>query len=194
MKSRFSLAVVWFVLVAVAVIGRLWQPTWQGQPLWNVTPMAGVALAAGAVFPNAVVAASVPLVALGVSNLVLPAYGSFSMGLIVFAAMTWPVFLGKIARSGKWLPILGGALATSLVFFVTTNFACWALTSMYPQSFEGLIACFSAALPFYRLMPVGDLVWTTAIFTGLKLCGLVPSGMCVIAQSSQRDLTGQKTT
>ncbi len=194
MKSRLSLAVVWFVFVAVAVIGRLWQPTWQGQPLWNVTPMAGVALAAGAVFPNTLVAASVPIFAIGISNLVLPAYGSFLMGIVVFAAMTWPIFLGKIARSGKWLPILGGALASSLVFFLTTNFACWAVGSLYPRSFEGLIACFSAALPFYRWMPVGDLVWTAAIFTGLKLTGLVPSGICVITSSGQTDLTGQKTT
>lgn len=194
MKSRLSLAAVWFVFVAVAVIGRLWQPTWQGQPLWNVTPMAGVALAAGAVFPNTIIAASVPLFALGISNLVLEPYGSFLMGIVVFAAMTWPIFLGKIARSGKWLPILGGALASSLVFFLTTNFACWAVGSLYPRSFEGLIACFSAALPFYRWMPVGDLVWTAAIFTGLKLTGLVPSGICVITSSGQTDLTGQKTT
>lgn len=49
MKSRAGLAAVWLVLVAIAVIGRLWQPTWRGEPMWNATPMAGVALAAGVI-------------------------------------------------------------------------------------------------------------------------------------------------
>ena len=48
---------IWVVLVAVGTLGRLWQPG------WNITPMAGIALAAGAVFPHPLVAASVPLVA-----------------------------------------------------------------------------------------------------------------------------------
>ena len=112
MKSRAGLAGVWFVLVAVAVVGRLWQPTWRGEPLWNVTPMAGVALAAGAMLPNAAVAASVPLAALAISNLALPGYGSTGMAVIVFAATAWPVLLGRLVRSGKWPAILGGALAS----------------------------------------------------------------------------------
>lgn len=166
--SRAILAGTWFVLVSVAVIGRLWQPTWQGQPLWNVTPMAGVALAAGAVFPNPAVAASVPLAAMAISNLALPGYGDTAMAVIVFAAMAWPVLLGRFVRSGQWLAILGGALASSLVFFLTTNFACWALTTMYPHTAAGLAECFVAALPFYRWMPVGDVAWTAAIFGGMK--------------------------
>ncbi len=187
MKSRAGLAGVWFVLVAIAVVGRLWQPTWRGEPLWNVTPMAGVALAAGAVLPNAAVAATVPLAALTISNLVLPSYGSTAMAVIVFAATAWPVLLGRFVRSGKWPAILGGALASSLVFFVTTNFACWALSTMYPHTVAGLAECFVAALPFYRWMPVGDLAWTAAIFGGMKAAAIVqPTVADVAAETSPR--------
>lgn len=186
MKSRAGLAGIWFVLVAVAVIGRLWQPTWRGEPLWNVTPMAGVALAAGAVMPNAAVAASVPLAALAISNLALPGYGSTAMAVVVFAATMWPVVLGRFVSSGKWLAVLGGSLASSLVFFVSTNFACWALSTMYPPTAAGLAECFVAALPFYRWMPVGDLAWTAAIFGGMKAAALVLPTMA--------DLTGVKST
>ena len=186
MKSRAALAGVWFVLVAIAVIGRLWQPTWRGEPVWNVTPMAGVALAAGAVMPNAAIAASVPLAALAISNLALPAYGSSAMAVIVFAAMAWPVLLGRFVRSGRWTAILGSALASSLVFFVVTNFACWALGTMYPHTAAGLTECFVAALPFYRWMPVGDLAWTAALFGGLKAAAIV--------RPAVSDLTGVQST
>jgi len=162
------LACLWIGLVAIGVFGRLWQPG------WNVTPMAGIALAAGAAFANPLVAAGVPLVALALGNLVLPGYGSMAMAAVVCAATVWPVMLGRWLvpaegrKAGHWIAMVGGALASSLVFFLTTNLAHWWLTSDYPHTASGLAACFVAALPFYRWMPVGDVAWTVAIFTGLS--------------------------
>jgi hypothetical protein len=161
-------ACLWIVLVALGVCGRLWQPG------WNVTPMAGVAIAAGAVFPNAVVAASVPLVALAVGNLVLPGYGSLAMAAVVYAATVWPILLGRFVaingglKSVGWIAAAGGALASSLVFFVTTNLAYWWLSSEYPHTAAGLAQCYVAALPFYRWMPVGDLAWTAVILASIS--------------------------
>ncbi len=160
-RSLPLLGCVWLALVAIGVAGRLWQPG------WNVTPMAGVALAAGALFPQPLVAASVPLAALAIGNLVLPAYGSLAMAAVVYAATAWPVLLGRVVTRGKWLAMLGGALASSLVFFLSTNIAYWLLADDYPRSAAGLAACFTAALPFYRWMPVGDLAWTAILFAGL---------------------------
>ena len=161
-------ACLWGVLVALGVCGRLWQPG------WNVTPMAGVAIAAGAVFPNPLVAASVPLVSLAVGNLVLPGYGSLAMAAVVYAATAWPVLLGRLVMLGggrmsfRWGAAAGSALASSLVFFLTTNLAHWWLTQDYPHTWGGLVACYAAALPFYRWMPVGDVAWTIGILTGLS--------------------------
>lgn len=155
------LAFLWLTLVAVGVVGRFWQPT------WNVTPVAGVALAAGVLFPHPLVAASVPLAALALGNLALPGYGSLTMAVVVYLATAWPVLLGGVVSRGRWLAVLGGALASSLVFFVSTNVAYWLLTDEYPRSAAGLIACFTAALPFYRWMPVGDLAWTAFLVSGI---------------------------
>jgi len=175
--GALTAALVWSALVAVAVVGRLWQPSWNGEPLWNVTPMAAVALASGALFASPLAAASVPVVALVISNLVLPAYGSVAMAVVVYAAMAWPVVLGGVIRRASGRPtaariatIAGGSLASSLVFFLTTNLACWALDDgLYPRTAAGLAACYTAALPFYRWMPVGDLVWTGLLFGGMAL-------------------------
>ncbi|NBT12109.1 MAG: hypothetical protein EBS56_00665 [Planctomycetia bacterium] len=174
--GRLTAVVVWTALVAIGVAGRLWQPG------WNVTPMAGVALAAGAVFPNSLVAASVPVVALAVGNLFLPGYGSFAMAAVIYAATAWPILLGRVVgdadglrgsigggwTTGRWFGLAGGALASSLVFFLATNLAHWWLTNDYPHTPGGLLDCYVAALPFYRWMPVGDLVWTAVVFTALS--------------------------
>jgi hypothetical protein len=167
--SAFAAAVAWTCLVAVAVAGRLWRPEWNGLPLWNVTPLAGVALVAGAVFRRPLLAATVPLAALAISNLFEAGYGSLAMAVVVYAATAFPVLLGGFVRPGRWLAICGGALASSIVFFLATNFAHWLLTADYPRTAAGLAACFTAALPFYRWMPVGDLAWSLGLFAGLAL-------------------------
>ena len=161
-------AVVWLALVALAVAGRLWQPTWNGEQLWHATPLAAVALAAGFLFANPLVAASVPVVVLAASNLLLPGYGSLGVAAVVYAATAWPVLLGTCGILGqdrpRWLAVVGGSLATSLVFFLSTNLAHWAFIADYPRTMAGLGECFVAALPFYRWMPVGDAAWTLATF------------------------------
>jgi hypothetical protein len=158
------LVVAWLSLVTLAVVGRAWQPA------AHVTPMAAVSLAAGALFPSTLVAASVPVVALVLGNLFLPPHDSLVMAVIVSAALTWPVVLGRlgllggVGRHTKWSAVIGGALASSLVFYFATNIAFWLLTDMYPRSATGLLTCLTAALPFHRWMPVGDVVWSLAVF------------------------------
>lgn len=177
-----TLCGVWFVLVAVSVAGRLWQPA------FNVTPLAGAAIAAGAVFPNPLVAATVPLAALSISNLALPGYGtsagSLVMAAVIYAAFAWPVLLGGLVRNGRFLTIVGGALASSLVFFLSTNFAHWCLGNDYPHTAAGLLACYTAGLPFYRWMPVGDVAWSLALVGGLAAFGAIASSPRRISSQS----------
>ena len=160
-----SLVLLWAALVAIGVCGRLWQPA------ANVTPLAAIALVSGSLFAGSVggslIAAATPLAAVLLSNLVLPPYGSPIMALVVFTALAWPSLLGGVIRRQGWLAIFGGSLAASLVFFLSTNFAHWVLSNQYPHTLTGLGACYIAALPFYRWMPLGDLAWTTALFAGL---------------------------
>lgn len=164
--------VLWLCLVTLAVVGRLWQPSWNGVPLWHVTPLAAVSLAAGVVFRSALVAATVPLVALAITNLVLPAYGGLAMALVVAAATAWPVVLGRCGllggigrRATRWPAVIGGALASALVFYLVTNTAHWCLTDDYPRTGAGLAACLAAGLPFFR--PWGDVGWSVVLFATL---------------------------
>lgn len=156
------LLLVWVGLVAVGIAGRLWQPA------YNVTPLVGLALAAGSIFPSRLVAASVPAAALALSNLALPgggAYGSWVMAAVIYAAFMWPVLVGPLARRHRVATAIGGSLAGSLVFYLSTNFVYWCFGSDYPRTLAGLGECYAAALPFYRWMPVGDLAWSACLVT-----------------------------
>ncbi len=189
MLSTAALTAVWVGLVGVAIAGRLWQPSWNGEPLWNATPLAGVALAAGFIFRRSWLAASVPLAALAISNLALPGYGNVGVAATVYAASAWPVVLGSAGLLGRerprWMAVVGGSLACSLVFFVSTNLAHWAFTADYPRTASGLATCFAAALPFYRWMPLGDAAWSVVVFAGLSLIHAAAGAMAVRRMSPQ---------
>ncbi|MFM7108718.1 MAG: DUF6580 family putative transport protein [Planctomycetaceae bacterium] len=173
--SPEALAVAWMALVAVAVVGRLWRPEWNGTRLWNVTPFVAVALAAAALFPRRLVAATVPLAALALGNVALPGYDSPWVTAVVFAAIAFPALLGGLVRRGRWPAVLAGSLAGSLVFFLTTNVAHWAATGDYPKTAAGLVACYAAGLPFFR--PLEDLAWTGVVFGGLAVADRIGAAL-----------------
>ena len=60
-------------------------------------------------------------------------------------------------------------LAGSVLFFVWTNFGVWAFWNLYPHTLEGLVACYTAAIPFFRNTLLGDVVYSTALFGGFAL-------------------------
>lgn len=167
-----TVVLVWLALVAIGIMGRLWQPT------YNVSPLIGLGVCAGALLPallpgtfaGNVLAASVPAVVLALSNLALPgggAYGGWTMAVVVYTAFMWPVLLGPIVRRHRiWGP-LAGSVAGSLAFYLSTNLAHWWTTNDYPHDASGLVECYVAALPFYRWMPLGDAFWSLLLVNAL---------------------------
>lgn len=56
------------------------------------------------------------------------------------------------------------SLATSLLFFIVTNFGVWMTTSMYPKTLAGLGLCYLAAIPFLTTQIFWDLVYGSSLF------------------------------
>jgi hypothetical protein len=65
--------------------------------------------------------------------------------------------------------VAAGILAGSTLFFLVTNFACWAGYGLYPHTLEGVVQSYVAALPFYRWTLLGDACYATVLFGGLAL-------------------------
>jgi hypothetical protein len=107
------------------------------------------------------------LFALALRDAVLGFYSGF---WYVYAAALIPVFLGRLIRDGNGVgKVAAAALASSLLFFLITNFMVWATGNMYPHTLGGLSACFLAGIPFYRNQILGDAFYTAAIFGGYAL-------------------------
>jgi hypothetical protein len=60
--------------------------------------------------------------------------------------------------------VIAAALASSVSFFLISNFDVWIATNLYPKNLAGLITSYTLALPFFRNALEGDLLFTAAMF------------------------------
>jgi len=164
LNSSFSYLVILAVLIALGVAGRLLpHPP-------NFTPMAAIALFAGFIFIKrymaviAVVSTMILCDYFAFGSLSVSWFGSKSM-FVVYIALLFPiVFKNFLQRKLGVLRIFGAALASSSVFFLATNFAVWAFSPMYEKTLEGLVLCYTMAIPFFQNTIAGDLIWSGVIF------------------------------
>lgn len=133
----------------------------------NFAPIAAMALFAGAYVANVRLAFLVPLAAMLLSDMVL----GFHAGMVlVYVCMGITVVIGMQLRNRlRVVPVATGALASSVLFFIVTNFGVWATQGMYPISIEGLMACYVAAIPFFHNTLLGNAFFTAALFGGFAL-------------------------
>ena len=135
----------------------------------NVTPIAAIALFGGAHFASKRAALAVPLLAMCLSDLLL-GFGVHRVMPFVYGSFALIVVLGRLIRDRRSTLAVGGAALTgSVLFFVITNFGVWLLSDLYPRTMEGLVACYVAAIPFFRNTLVGDLLYAGALFGGFAL-------------------------
>jgi hypothetical protein len=147
-------------LVALDVVARLLPHA----P--NFTPIAASAVFAGMILRSRTLALTVPLAAILISDLVVGGY-DWRVMAIVYAALTLPALLAMATRRFRTsIVIVPVVLSSSVIFFLTTNFAVWAWSGIYPLTFSGLVYCYTAALPFFRNTLCGDLFWSAALFGG----------------------------
>jgi hypothetical protein len=148
-----------FVLLAVAV-------RFMPHP-WMFTPVVGSLLFFGARGSRRQL--WIPFVLLAASDVLLTklvySYPFTSDHYVTFAWYAAILWLGtKLGTKTKWLPVIGAALASSVSFYLITNFVAWAWLDMYPKNLSGLIMSYTAALPFFRHALAGDLIFTVAMF------------------------------
>ena len=164
LNSSSSYLVILAVLIALGVAGRLLpHPP-------NFTPMAAIALFVGFIFIKrymavvAVISTMLLCDYFAFGSLSASWFGSKSM-FVVYIALLFPiVFKNFLQKKLGVLRIFGAALASSSVFFLATNFAVWAFSPMYEKTLEGLVLCYTMAIPFFQNTVAGDLIWSGVIF------------------------------
>jgi hypothetical protein len=172
LSSRNKLLIITAIIV-FGVIARL-LPHFP-----NFAPMGALALFAVAFYKRKYLALVIPGLAWWLSDLYLNnmIYNSAD-GFTLFTAdqffslfaLILIVILGKLLFKKVNAPnVMIGSLSASLIFFVVSNLGVWMQGILYPKTVQGLVECYSMALPFYRGTLVSDLIFTGVFFGAMHM-------------------------
>jgi hypothetical protein len=66
--------------------------------------------------------------------------------------------LATLIRKISVASISFAAVWSGLIFFIISNLGAWISSTTYPHNLTGLLACFTAAIPFYKNEFFGNFV------------------------------------
>src|SRR4030042_4327533 len=130
----------------------------------NFAPIAAMALFGG-VYLGKKYALIIPVAAMFLADIFIGFYSPWIM-LSVYGSFLLIGLIGLWLKNHKNVPnILGASLFGSIIFFLVTNFACWAVPhSLYPHNLQGLLQSYIMGLPFFRNTIMGDLFYVGLLF------------------------------
>jgi hypothetical protein len=133
--ASFILVAIWFRLIP---------------HLPNFTPVTSLALFSGVLLQRKWLGMIIPLVAMIISDMVI---GFHPISIWVYLGITLITMSGWFTNRINVKSIL----ISSLIFFIVSNFGVWVLG--YPHTFDGLVLCYTLAIPFFGYSILGDLFW-----------------------------------
>jgi hypothetical protein len=146
---------------------------------WNFTPVGAMALFGGAYFSDRRLAYGVPLLAMALSDCFIgfPAQHtllgiSVAEQALVYACFVLTVLLGRsLGQNVTVLRTAGTAFSSAALFFLVTNLGVWLMGGGYnfPRTFEGLVATYTVAIPFFKGTLTGNFVYVAIFFGGFEL-------------------------
>ncbi len=164
-RENLQRYVVFLLLLGLGVCARRLFP-WH-----NFWPLSAIALFAGFFFANPLTALAAAFTALTLSNLSEPAYADVWTESSVYGCLAASVAFGRLlAISPRVDKIVWVTVASSILFFLVTNFAVWFGGRMdYEHTWAGLLECYAAGLLFFRNTLSGDLCYSGLLFGAYAL-------------------------
>ena len=168
MKTQHRLLFA-LLLLLVAVFGRLGL---QELNIPNIEPLTFAILLAG-VYLGGNYAIAIAILSIGITDAVIgnDIIFIFTWSAWMIIAVFGLVFYGRnMSLTQRTLGITGMGILANLFFYAWTNFGVWAVGNLYPLTWDGLVACYIAGLPFLKLQILGNLVMipvATVLFNGL---------------------------
>lgn len=127
---------------------------------WNLTPLLAACIFSGFKIKPVGLAIFLPLITIFLGDLFIGFYDGMAW---VYGAYIATIAIAVFTRNlSSNQSKIGNVIVGSIVFFLISNFGVWMSGLIYPQNIEGLIACFTAAIPFYKNTLIG-----TALYSGI---------------------------
>jgi len=114
---------------------------------WNFTPVLAMGIFSGFYFKNFILGSFVVVFSMFVGDLFL---GFHSTMFFTYTSLIIAVVLGLLIKKFKFTEILFYGVASSVCFFLVTNFGAWLTLEMYEKSFAGLLQSYILAIPFFH--------------------------------------------
>lgn len=141
----------------------------------NFSPLGAIGLFGAAYFTKKWQAFFIPIAATWLSDLFInnvvyakyyPEFTWFYDGFYwQYAAYLLITLFGLVIFKKVTLPnTIVGALGSSLIFYLVTNFGCFPNKPTYTQDINGLINCYVAGIPFLKGTLLGDLFYCGILF------------------------------
>lgn len=133
----------------------------------NFTAIGSLALFGGACFEYSLAAYLVPLAAMLLSDAVI----GFHRGMpVIYACFLITTFLGRRMQGSRNIGLVAKmSFLSSVMFYAVSNFWVWAGGSMYPHTAQGLVLCYTAAIPFFGNTLAGTMIYSAALFAAADL-------------------------
>ena len=123
----------------------------------NFTPILASAIMAPMLIKDRWFGIAIPIVAMFISDVII---GFYSYQFVIYSSILAIALVPPMRKNYARLGII--AVGGSVWFFITTNFAEWMIWDYYPKTIEGLITCYTLAIPFFK-----NTLISTCLFTGL---------------------------
>jgi hypothetical protein len=178
MKSSKYIVWSFLLLVFIAALYRIIP----GRP-FGFAPQWAMAVFAGAVIKDKKWAFIIPVLSMFISDMFYQVlyiggltimqgfYEGQWQNYLLFAAL---VFVGfAIKRLNVW-QIIAASVAAPTLYFIASNFLVWASNGAIrgldrPKTFNGLMLCYTDAIPFYRMSILATLVFSGILFGSFYL-------------------------
>ncbi len=157
----------------------------------NFTPVEGLTLFGAAYLQRKTLAAILPILLLYltdlvINNTVMRPYFTNQEGFVWFSnymiyswlSMIFIAVLGsKLLQKVTFKNLVAATLGASILFFVISNFGIWLhATSFYTKDIQGLLTCYTAALPFFSTSLVSTGLFTAILFGGYEAFRTIAAG------------------
>jgi len=123
----------------------------------NFTPIIASAIMAPMLIKDRMFGMVIPILAMFISDIII---GFHPYQFAVYSTLISISILSPMHKSYLRLSVM--AVLASIWFFITTNFTVWIVWDYYPKTIEGLISCYTLAIPFFK-----NTLISTCLFTGL---------------------------
>ena len=133
----------------------------------NFTPIIAMGLLGGAYIKNRLLIIIIPIGSMFISDIFLGFHGVIYW---VYGSLILVAFLGKILITNVNIKNCSlGVLIGSFTFFIITNFGVWLTSGYYPISVNGIIVCYTMALPFFINTLASSVFYSIVMFGGYEL-------------------------